>query len=95
MQIDVGGNGKAYVEGFEKEIIAPQPLIIPRARDTKLENNSALEAFSIPGGSVLGTVLETFNVNGLYLKIKVGDGGSHTVALTGTGQTADSSCDTN
>ena len=88
MRIDVGGNGKAYVEGFEKEIIAPQPLIIPRARDTKSENNSAIEAFSIPGGSVLGTVLETFNVNGLYLKIKVGDGGSHTVTLTGTAQTA-------
>ena len=63
-------------------------MIIPRARDTKAENNSVLEAFSITGGSVIGTTVETFNVNGLYLSIKVGQGQSHLVALSGTGQTA-------
>jgi hypothetical protein len=84
----VDGGGKAYVQGFEAGTISPQSVTIPKARDTKAENNSALEAFSITGGSAIGNVLEPFNVNSLYLSIKVGEGQFHLVALSGASQTA-------
>ena len=71
------------MQGFEQESFRLNPVTIPKARDTKAENNSALEAFSITGGSAIGTVLEPFNVNSLYLSIKVGEGQFHLVALSG------------
>lgn len=81
-------SGKAYVEGFEIETIAAQFLDIPKGRVTKSVNNSVVDAFTITGASVTGTESETFDVDGLNVKLKVGDGNSHTVGLTGNGQTA-------
>lgn len=81
-------NGKAYPDGYEIETLAPQVLTQPRARETSFRNSAVAGAFTSLGGSVLGTATENFNVDGLNVKIQVGSGAQHTVALSGTGQTA-------
>jgi hypothetical protein len=86
--LKIEGGGKALVQGFPQETIAVQRVDIPKGRDVKSVNNAILDPFEIPGGSVLGTVSETFNVSGLAIKLKVGAGNYHTVSLTGSGQTA-------
>lgn len=88
LNCEISGGGKAYVRGNEVETIAPQLIAIPKGRDVKSRNNSVTEGFSIPGGSALGTGEEPFNVNGLSVKLKVGNGNYHTVNLTGTEETA-------
>ncbi len=88
LNCEISGGGKAYVRGNEVETIAPQLVTIPKGRDVKARNNSVLEGFSIPGGAALGTTTELFNVDGLAVKLKVGNGNYHTVVLTGTEETA-------
>lgn len=81
-------SGKAYVQGVEISTIATQSIEIPKARATKSANNSPLDAFDYGGGYVTATGTGPFNVNGLNLKIQIGSGNEHTVALTGTSVTA-------
>lgn len=82
------GAGKAYVEGVEIATVAPQKIEVPKARVTKSVNESIIDAYSAPGGSVIGTTAENFDVDGLAVKLLIGSGNSHTVTLSGNGQTA-------
>jgi hypothetical protein len=88
MQLKIDGGGIASVTGIEIETIAPQFVEVPKARDTESVNNSPLDPYDAPGGAVIGTVSEPFNVDGLAVKVRFGSGNYHTVALTGSGQTA-------
>jgi len=80
--------GEAYPNGFEVRTKAAQPMDLARARETLFVNESASDPFSIPGGSVITSEEENFDVDGLNIKLTIGSGNSHTVALTGNGQTA-------
>ena len=84
----VMGPGKAYVQGVEIATVAPQKVEVPKARVTKSVNESIIDAYSTTGGSVIGTATENFDVDGLNVKLMIGSGNSHTVALSGNGQTA-------
>jgi hypothetical protein len=88
LNLKISGGGKAYVQGFPQATIAPQYVEIPKGRDVKSENNSVLDPFIIPGGSVLSSHSEPFNVNGLAVKFRIGAGGYHTVNLTGASESA-------
>ena len=85
---EIGGGGKAWVNGFPIATKAPQPIEIPKGRDTKTVNNSILDGYSSPGGAVVGTALENFDLDGLAIKLKVGAGNWHTHTFTGDGLTA-------
>ena len=82
------GAGKAYPNGFEIETYAVQEIPFNKGRITKIENNSGLDPFSIPGGSATTTKYEIFNVDGHSIKLSVGEGNTHTVTFTGDGKTA-------
>lgn len=82
------GSGKAYPNGFEVETYAVQEIPFNKGRVTKEENNSGLDPFSIPGGSATTTNDETFDVDGLAIKLSVGSGNTHTVTFSGDGKTA-------
>ena len=86
--LEISGGGRAQVGRAKIETKAPQFPEIPKGRDVKAANNSVIDPFSIPGGSVLGTESENFDVDGLAVKLKIGSGNSHTVSLTGNGKTA-------
>ncbi len=81
-------NGKAYPDGFRVKTIAPQSTVHPKARETAFKNNSVLDSFECPGGIVIGTATGNLNVDGLAVKIQIGNGGEHTVSLSGTTETA-------
>ncbi|MEW6352108.1 MAG: DUF4815 domain-containing protein [Thermodesulfobacteriota bacterium] len=82
------GPGLAYPEGWEIETYKTRHVEFPRARDVEARNNSSTDVFDATGGAATGTATEPFDVDGLNVKVKVGSGNSHTVALTGNGQTA-------
>ena len=81
-------NGLGYPNGWRIETIAPQEISLPKARTVEFVNNSAVAGFSIPGGYVVTSNPENFNLNGLKIKLTVGLGNSHTVTFTGNGLTA-------
>lgn len=82
------GPGKAYPEGWEVELKAAQKLEVRRARDTEFVNGSTVDAFLATGGTVVSTNAENFDVDGLSIKLRVGNGNSHTVTFSGNGKTA-------
>jgi hypothetical protein len=82
------GTGTAYPNGFKTRFEGTRFIDFNKARDTKAVNESSTDIFLSTGGDCVGTVAETFNVNGKSLKFKVGSGAYHTVALTGTTETA-------
>ena len=88
----IGGAGKAWVDGYPLEFKATQAVLVPRGRDTKAVNNSILDGYSTPGGSVLGTVSEPFNVDGKNIKVRFiradETGNWHTITLSGVSATA-------
>ena len=84
----VSGGGKGYVQGFKQALKASQDVEIPKGRDVKSVNSSVLSAFSMPGGTVITTNAEPFNVDGLAVRIMVEEGNYHTVTLSGTAATA-------
>jgi len=83
------GPGKAYPNGHEVQIDVTKVYDLDKGRVAREINNSSLEAYNEPGGYTVGTTTENFNVNGLSIKLKVGSGNSHTISLSGTGQTAE------
>ena len=92
MICSMGGAGKAWVDGYPLEFKATQNVVIPKGRDTRSVTNSIIDAYSTLGGSVLGTATETFNVDGLSVKIRFIRAGLignwHTVDLSGAAATA-------
>lgn len=82
------GPGKAYPEGVRGYNKAPQFPVIPKARDVEFRNASPLDQFVFTGGSVIGTGVEPFDLNGLSIKLHVGSGNSHTVNFTADGMSA-------
>ena len=80
--------GKAYPQGYEVETKGAIRLDVDRARDVRSDNNTTIDAFVFPGGTVLGTLAEPFNVDGLYVSLQIGSGNPHPVALSGTAATA-------
>jgi hypothetical protein len=82
------GPGRAYPEGFPVETYDRRWVDIPKARTTMTRQNSTTGDFYAPGATVIGTVEGPYVVDGLSVKFKVGDGNSHTVALTGSGISA-------
>ena len=87
LQLNIG-RGIAYPNGYELNIPGGISKPFDKARVTKSENNSSTGIFSIPGGYVISSKSETFNVDGLNLKLKIGSGSAITVVLSGQAATA-------
>jgi hypothetical protein len=83
------GKGTAYPAGFKTKVPTETRLSFDKARDVRSVNNSALDVFQIPGGSVISSTVEPFNLAGLSLKLKVGKGNYHTVNFTANNMSAD------
>ncbi len=89
LKINVG-RGVAYPNGYEIRKEDSQNLSFGKARITKSENNSSTGVFSIPGGYIISEKAETFAVDGLNIKLKVGSGSAITVTLSGNTSSASS-----
>jgi hypothetical protein len=80
--------GIAYPSGYKVAFDGDRKLPFAKARDTLAVNNSGLDPFSIPGGYVITTNTENFNVDGKEIKLRVGLGNYHTVTLSGSSKPA-------
>lgn len=80
--------GKAYPMGFEVETKGALRLECLRAREYAADNNSGIDTYLSPGGAVIGTAAENFDVDGKSIKLQVGSGNDHTVTFSGNGKTA-------
>ena len=81
--------GKAYVTGAELETIAAQPIDIPKGRDTDSRETAAIGSYLSTGGLVIASNAQNYDVNGLKVKLRIGQGNSFTVTLSGSGQSAE------
>jgi hypothetical protein len=73
------GKGTAYPKGFKTKIPTENQLVFDKARDVQSVNASLLDAFVAPGGSVISSNAEPFNLSGTSLHLKVGAGNYHQV----------------
>lgn len=81
-------SGRASIKGYKFIHTGSQSLDVDKARDTGFVNTGSTSAFNHFGGSTTGTTSEPFNVDGLKVTLRVGNGNSHTVTLSGTTETA-------
>jgi len=80
--------GKAYPNGWRVYTEGTQTVPFNRARDVKFVNNSGIDAFETPGGSVITGNPETYDLDGLNVSLTIGSGNAHVVAFTSDGMTA-------
>lgn len=83
------GPGKAYPGGYPRKIDQTKTYVVDKARDVTFVENGIVSSYSSPGGYVLGTEIETFNVDGLKVKFQIDSGDTHEFALTGTTESAE------
>jgi hypothetical protein len=78
------------VRGYEVQTMETVPVPLAKGRDTVTYDNITVGFWSAPGGVAIASNTGPYNVDGLYVSLKVGEGYIHTIQLTGASATADS-----